>query len=236
MGARSRTLAPDPAELVLPDQGDIVSRVRAVGSDGSVVSVVVGRTAVARIDSCDLEPLGLAAGVPWTGELASRVGDAAAALAARKHALRLLASRPRAKADLVRRLRRAGHKDRHASAAADALESAGVIDDRAFAEAAAGSLASRKGVSRRAVETKLRTRGVAADEARRAAREATEHIDERQTAVELATRRVERQQKPSDPAAARRRLYAFLLRRGFNADDARHATEAALAAQPDDLD
>ncbi|MEL6796653.1 MAG: RecX family transcriptional regulator, partial [Planctomycetota bacterium] len=61
-------------------------------------------------------------------------------------------------------------------------------------------------------------------------------LDERETAVELATKRANRQRQPADPTAAKRRLFAFLLRKGFNSDDARYAVEQALrdAAADDD--
>ncbi len=233
---RSRTLAPDPSALVEPDGLKTVTRLRATGSDGTTVSVVVGRVSVAKVDAHDLESLAIAPGTPWSADLAERLFDAAARLAARKHALRLVAARPRARADLVRRLRVAGHADRHASAAADALERAGVINDTDLAEAAAASLASRSGVSRRAIETKLRQRGIPASDAARAALRATQDLDEREAAAQLALKRVSRQRRTENPMAARRRLYAFLLRRGFNSDDARHAVERALAAVPEELD
>ncbi|MEL6497365.1 MAG: RecX family transcriptional regulator [Planctomycetota bacterium] len=224
----SRTLAPDPAELVAPDQGDTVTRLRSIGTDGTSVSVMVGNKSVAKIDASDLEQLQVAAGAEWTADLADQLFDAAAKLAARKHALRLVAARPRARADLIRRLRIAGHADRHAAAAADALENAGVINDADLAEAAATTLASRAGTSRRAIETKLRRRGISAADASKAAGRATEDLDEREAAVELATKRASRQRQPTDPTATKRRLFAFLLRRGFNSDDARYAVEQAL--------
>ncbi len=234
--ARSRTLAVDPAELVEPGRGDTISRLRTVGADGTTISVLVGRVSVAKIDARDLEALGLAPGDAWTPDLAARLHEAASALAARRHALRLVAARPRARADLIRRLRLAGHRESHAAAAAEALAASGIIDDTALAEATATSLAGRAGTPRRAIETKLRKRGIAAPEAAQAARAATEDLDERQAALDLARKRVSRQRPPTDPQAARRRLYAFLLRRGFDADDARHAVERALAGDADELD
>ncbi|MEO1584026.1 MAG: RecX family transcriptional regulator [Planctomycetota bacterium] len=233
---KSRTLAPDPASVAEPDGEARVSRIRSVGADGSVVSVMVGRSSVAKIDAADVAKVGVRVGDDWTTDLAARLWDAARRLAAQRHALRLVAARPRARADLEQRLRRAGHAASDAAAAAEALEAAGIIDDAAFAEAAASTLAARKGSSRRAVETKLRKRGVAASDAAKAAAEATRDIDERQAAVDLAARRVARQQPPTDPHAARRRLYAFLIRRGFDHDDARHAVDRAYADRPHDLD
>lgn len=234
--SRSRTLASDPADLVQPDRGDTVSRLRSVGSDGTTISVMVGKVSVAKIDARDVETIGVATGAPWTAELAQRLFDAAGALAARRHALRLVAARPRARADLIRRLRLAGHADRHAAAAADALERHGIINDAELAEAAAASLANRSGTSRRAIENKLRQRGITASDASKAAAQATEGLDEREAATELAIKRVSRQRPPTDMQAAKRRLFAFLLRRGFSSDDARHAVEHALAGQPDELD
>ena len=214
----------------------MVTRLRSIGTDGTTVSVIVGNKSVAKIDASDLEQLEVAAGAEWTTDLAGQLFDAAAKLAARKHALRLVAARPRARADLIRRLRMAGHADRHAAAAADALENAGIINDAELAEAAATTLAARAGTSRRAIETKLRRRGISAADASKAAGRATEDLDEREAAVEVATKRASRQRQPADPNAAKSRLFAFLLRRGFNSDDARYAVEQALrdAAADDD--
>ena len=139
----SRTLAPDPAELVAPDRGDVVTRLRSIGTDGTTVSVIVGNKSVAKIDASDLEQLEVAAGAEWTTDLAGQLFDAAAKLAARKHALRLVAARPRARADLIRRLRMAGHADRHAAAAADAHAHAATADggtDTVRSRAALGRL------------------------------------------------------------------------------------------------
>jgi SOS response regulatory protein OraA/RecX len=102
-----------------------------------------------------------------------------------ERALRLLASRPRARREVESRLRRAGFDAAEVTSELDRLEDVGLLDDGAFAReladhltgrgsarrAVAGALAS-KGVSRQTIEQTLA--GLEGDESLRALEVATE--------------------------------------------------------------
>lgn len=224
----SRTVPADPAELVPPEPGMLVTRLRSVGSDGHAIAAVVGRTTVAKLRTTDALELGLEVGTPWTAELADRLWTKAKTYAARSHALRLVAARARTRADLIRRLKLAGHHETDAADAADALIEAGIVNDEAFADAAAGQLAERRGMSRRGIEMKLRQKGVPSDTARQASRAARSAETDTEAALAIASGRLQRMRSVDDEAVARRRLTGYLLRRGFDHDDAFRAVDAAL--------
>ena len=235
--SRSKRAVPEhPAEIVPPDGEATITRLRAIGSEGQTIAVVVGRKTVAKLRASDADALGLAKGQLWTLRLADAVAIHARTHAARTHALRLVAARSRTASDLVRRLTRAGHAERDAREAAEALCSAGIINDVRFAEAAAATLADRRGMSRRGIELKLRAKGVPADTARRAASEARDAEDDTASARELAAKRLSRMTSIEDEAVAKRRLLGFLLRRGFDHDDAFAAVDAALRDRREALD
>ncbi|MEM8756466.1 MAG: RecX family transcriptional regulator [Planctomycetota bacterium] len=224
----SRTLAQNPAELVPPDDALTITSIRML-QDGRTAAVTVSRRTVARVRAADLETLGIAPGMSWTDDLAATLYDAAKRHAAQTHALRLTAARARTSRDLVRRLTMAGHARPHAEAAAELLADAGIIDDNAFADAAASSLAARRDTSRRGIEQKLIAKGVDRPAASKAAAEHRDAETDADNAHHLAARRIGRMRSIDDPQATRRRVVAYLQRRGFGLDDALPAVDAALA-------
>ncbi len=229
----SRTLATDPREIVPPEPGARISTLRPVGTDGSSLSIVVNRRKVATVETAWAMDRGLTSEMPWTQELADEVFAAAKLRAAFAHAIRLLGTRQRSSFDLVRRLKQAGHAESDARAATDRLIAIGVLSDEDFAKRAAEQLARSGKYGTRAIETKLRTKGVPGDLARSAARAGVEEEGVEDAAAAVAQKRA-RQLTRLEPEVARRRLYAFLIRRGFDHDEAREATRAALSAEPDD--
>ncbi|HED53948.1 MAG TPA: RecX family transcriptional regulator [Phycisphaerales bacterium] len=223
----SRTLAPDPAERVPPGPDAVVSSVRLIGTDGSTAAILVGRTRVARVDAMEIRRLGIESGTRWTAELAGRVHDAARAHAAYRHALRLIGAGQRSREDLKQRLVRAGHRESDASAAVDRLVEAGLVDDQAMAERLAEHLASGSRLGRRGIEYKLRRKGLSSALSREVSARALEHADTAEMAAELARKRIGRM-AGLESHVIQRRLFGFLIRRGFSVDDARRAVESAM--------
>jgi regulatory protein len=130
-------------------------------------------------------------------------------------AVRLLSRRDHSVAELRGKLTRRGHAPAAIAAAIDRLTSLGYLDDRRFATAWAGAaLRSGRGVGAR-LRLELQQRGVAADLIAETLEHLAEEHDERQVLAQLVSRRFAR----FDPATAddreRRRVYAFLQRRGF---------------------
>ncbi len=153
--------------------------------------------------------------------------DEVAALATWDAANRLLAVRARSRLELRRQLLRKGEPAPLVDLVLDRLERAGYLDDADFARQFVRSRSLMRGMSRRRVQQELAKRGVPRDLAEPAIAEvfAEEGVDEY-----AAVERLARKKLPSlgklDPAARRRRLYAFLSRRGFESDDIQHVLGA----------
>jgi regulatory protein len=144
---------------------------------------------------------------------------------AKDRALRLLAVRWRSQAELDERLRQAGFEPDDIASAIEDLTRAGLVDDARFARAVVADRAGRRLSGDRAIRTALFQKGVSAEVAATAMEAAG---DEAERALELARKRASRM-AGSDPAAAFRRLYGLLARRGFGPGVAREACRAALA-------
>lgn len=178
------------------------------------------RTAVAAVESratatADLPPLSADA------HEAARAG------------LRLLRYRPRSEHELRRRLRDSEHEGDAIDEALGRIRAWGLLDDAEFAAEWVRGRRRRRGRSRGALERELRDKGVA--EAHIA--DAVAGIDEdeeRERATELVRARLARISGASrrDHTGERRRLVAFLARRGYPTGLAMAVVDAELAAWP----
>ncbi|MFM9996859.1 MAG: hypothetical protein ACKVU4_13790 [Phycisphaerales bacterium] len=147
--------------------------------------------------------------------------------AALRAATRALAARPLTRVALIELLVKRRHATEAAHAAADQLERAGFLSDQAAADAIAQSRASR-GDSPALIEQKLREKGADATTARRAAASVTSGRAENATALELARKRVRAAPPSLSVEGLRRRVFAFLARRGYEEDVAAAAVERAV--------
>lgn len=191
---------------------------------GRYAIVVDGKTyATLGIDA--LERLQLAVGGSVEGR-GDAIADEAAALHTYDRALNMLAARARSSRELERLLVRKGEEPRHVRAAIDRLQAAGFLDDAAFARQVARSRLSGGGRSARRVRQELARKGVERSVADESVRDVVddEGIDERALAVAAAEKKL-RALRGLEPDVRRRRLYAFLARRGFAPDAIRHATD-----------
>src|SRR5580765_5616972 len=146
--------------------------------------------------------------------------------AAREAALKLLERTRRTRSDLARRLRDKGYASAVIESVLARLAEVGLVDDVEYARAFLEARARRRTAGRRRLEQDLRARGVSADDiaAARARLEAREgHEDETAGARRVIAQAARRYAK-LDPRARRQRLYALLMRRGFDGD----TIEAAL--------
>ena len=143
---------------------------------------------------------------------------------ARDRALRLLGTRWRSRAELERRLLKAGFEPEEISAALEDLAAAGLVDDRRFAEELVRSRARGRLLGDRAIQAALAASGVDPGLRQEALRGAG---DEAERAMTLARKKAARM-VGEVPEAATRRLYGFLVRRGYGPGIARDATRAAL--------
>jgi regulatory protein len=221
------------------------ARVKAIEEHGRKA----GRFTV-RLETAPGQPRGSARSATVSAELLERLGlrvgasldvpqvvalrDAAAALATYDRALNLLAFRARSSADLRRKLVEKGEPPALAEQAVAKLEALGLLNDEDYArQVARGKLLG--GASRRRVQQELWRRGVTRDVADDAVADvvADEDVDEEGSAAAVARRKVASLAKLDAPTR-RRRLYAFLARRGYDHAAIRAAMKAAL--EPGDAD
>jgi regulatory protein len=146
-----------------------------------------------------------------------------------ERALTMLAARGYATAELRRRLVRSGFAATDVEAVVGRLTAAGLLDDAAYARQLTRSKLLDGGAASRRVRRELAARGVGHPVADAAIAEvmADEDVDESHLAEQLACRRAIALAR-FDRATQRRRLYAYLARRGYDADDIRRAVKVAL--------
>jgi len=176
-------------------------------------------------------------GVVVDDALASKLRDEAATAAMYDRALNLLSFRARSARELQRRLTEKGESRERADGVIQRLRHLGLVNDAEFARQLTRSKMS-VGASRRRVHQELFKRGVARD----VADEAVEQVVEEEglsdaDSIERIARKKWRTLTALDEATRRRRLYAFLARRGFDADDVSRVVRqlAGEAAENDDL-
>jgi regulatory protein len=190
---------------------------------------------VATLSLDGIERLGVRIGVAYTDSLANRVTVEAAALHTFDRALAMLAARPRAARDLERMLVRKGEPADHVAAAVERLISLGILDDAQFARQFSRAKISGAGLSRRRLQSELWRRGVARDVIDAALAEVLveDEVDEDAQIAQVAAKKL-RTLRSADPATARRRLYAFLARRGYEGSAIRRVMDALPANGEDD--
>ena len=145
---------------------------------------------------------------------------------ARAICLRLLTARPCTRAELATELRRRDVPAEAADAVLARFDDVGLIDDRAFAAAYVERRQRTRGLSRRALATELRRKGVAGEDVDEAVSVVTDD-DERALARALVERRLASVRAlPYDKAVAR--LVGMLARKGYGAGLAYAVVREAL--------
>lgn len=111
----------------------------------------------------------------------------------------------------------------------DRLEGVGLLDDAALAETLVRTQHERKGLGRGALTAELRRRHIDQEHID-AALEQVDDDDEQSRATELAIKRAS-QLSSYDLETAKRRLTAFLMRKGYSSSVVRAATDEALSGR-----
>jgi regulatory protein len=144
-------------------------------------------------------------------------------------ALDMLARAPRSVRDLRRRLLLKGEPEVAVDVTIERLTSAGLLNDAAYARAFVRSKVASQGFSPRRLQQELAKRGVARDVADAAIAEVfhDESIDESAN-IERVARKKLKTLRGLDADTQRRRLFAFLARRGYSVDDVRAVVRAVL--------
>jgi regulatory protein len=187
--------------------------------------VEVDRGRFASLPSAALEPLSLQVGAALEPAVLDRLRELADVEAAQRAALRALARRAHARLDLQRRLVKKQHPPAAVEAALERLATRGLLDDRRFAEQYAALRATRgKGPAR--LLRDLLAQGVERRVAEQAVRRALEEegIDPELEARAVAAKRA-RQLAGLPVPVRKRRLLAFLVRRGYAGAEVKQLVE-----------
>jgi regulatory protein len=161
---------------------------------------------------------GLAIGRIVDALLRAKLERAVREVACYDKALDTLARRARSAADLARWLKEKEFTSEEIEPAIERLTSLGLLDDVAYARGFARTrLGAGRGFGPRRVAMELGRKGVAREVVESVLRELAEEEgggDEREAAEAVAVRRA-RGMSALEPAVRQRRLYGFLVRRGF---------------------
>jgi regulatory protein len=188
--------------------------------------VLVDGKSYATLSLDALERLQLAVGRSIVGA-EDRIATEAAQLKVYDRALNMLACRARSSAELARSLVRKGETKELADRAVARLQEQGLLDDAAFAQSFTRAKVLGAKQSKRRVQQDLARKGVSrsVSDAAIATVFEDEGVDQREV-VEQAARKKLRSLTKLDGVVRRRRLYAFLARRGYDGEDIRRAMES----------
>lgn len=168
-----------------------------------------------------IERLDIHVGAEVSDRVVAEITRETEALHTYDRAVTLLAAHARASKELERLLVRKGEPAALAKAAVARLAEQGFLDDASFARQFARTKLAG-GLSRRRMQAELARRGVARDVADAAIDEVVvdDDVNEADACDRIATRKM-RSLRDLPPDVQRRRLYAFLARRGYELDDVR---------------
>jgi regulatory protein len=142
-------------------------------------------------------------------------------------ALDMLARAPRSARDLRRRLLLKGEPEAEVDVTVERLTASGLLNDAAYARAFVRSKIASQGFSRRRLQLELAKRGVPRDIAEAAVVEVLHDDDVDEAAnIERVARKKLRALRGLDQETQRRRLSAYLARRGYDVDDVRAVLQA----------
>ncbi len=177
----------------------------------------------------------LAPGRLLDGPEAERLTAGAHRLRVFDRAVNLLAMRGRSTRALRVALRRRGAPPEDVDAAVERLHALGALDDAAYARTVAESRKGSTGMTRRRAVQVLAAKGVDSRTATDVAREVFGEVDETEAGVAQAERRL-RSLTKLDPAVRRRRLHAWLARRGYTGTSIRIILQRVLNSRTEDDD
>ncbi len=171
----------------------------------------------AELDAGVVAELGLREGTVLSDEELAEARVAGEKPLAMNRALNILGYRARAKGELGQRLLRAGYAEETVGEVLSRLEELGYLDDEEFARERVRAGACKYGPRR--ILGDLRRSGVDEEVARETVEEEFDRRSEYQAALELVRRRYNTGEDPGDAGLGlARRIYGFLMRRGYSAD------------------
>ena len=143
---------------------------------------------------------------------------------ARNNAYSLLRSRPRSEYEIRQRLRLKGYEASVIDAVVELLRRSGYIDDKKFARFWVDSRMHSNPMGEVVLKQELKEKGVRGSIIEATLEDAHKSYDEYEVAFSMAKERFNRLKK-LDRRKAAKRLYDFLLRRGFKFDTVQRIVE-----------
>lgn len=195
--------------------GCITTLKAQVKAPGRVSVFIDGRFAFGVNRDVVLE-FGLKKGLELSEELQLRILDRESEFRARSTALNFIAYRTRTEEEIRRRLARSEFREGVIDSVVEFLKRSGLVDDQAFAVSYAEGRFKTGGYGPRRVHHDLRRKGVGRAAADRAIDEVFSESDEViSRARELGSRRWEKLTREEDERKRRKKVYDFLVRRGY---------------------
>lgn len=172
---------------------------------------------------------GLEEGAVLSEEEVAALAAAGDVARAYRRAVRYLRPRPRSRRELAQRLGRYGYGAPVVDAVVERLSSQGLLDDDAFAAAWIRDRVALKPKGRRVLRLELAARGVAPERVEAALAANLPDTEEALARRALTPRREVWRAKGE--RRGRRAAFAFLIRRGFDADLARRLADEIFSAE-----
>jgi len=194
-----------------------ITAMRPTKRDPDRVAIHVAGRFAAALSTRSATELGLAVGRPCDAAMLRRIEQTATVDKAVKQSLSRLGRRMLSRGQLDRKLRELGHDETVRDAALDRVTRAGLVDDRAFAEALIRQVKRSRPAGTRLLRQKLREKLVDPEVIDAVLAEQRDPDADAEAATALAQQRAA-QLRRLDPTARRRRIYGLLARRGFDPD------------------
>jgi regulatory protein len=221
--------SPDEATTETPRAGRITA-LRPTKHDPDRVAVDIDGSFAFAIPATLVADQRLEVGDALDGERVSALLSADQAARATEAALVFLGYRPRSEKEVRDRLRRGGYEQDAIDHTISQLHEWRYLDDADFARRWVENRTAHRPRGKRLLQQELRHKGIDTETAREAIDDAD--LDETGAAEVLARRRIPTYAE-DDPAAIRRRLGAYLARRGYGYDVIRTALDRALGEAED---
>jgi len=207
-----------------------VTGLRQSSGRGGLVWVYLDGERVARLRVSDVEELGLRRGLKLGEALKTEVMIRAQRVEAWEYAVRLLGLRSRSRVELGRCLKTRKLDQSIVEAVLDELERLGYLDDREYARRLAEEAVKTGRLGPAAIRVKLRQQGISDEVAEDAVEKAMAGADEEELALRVAEKRL-RSMEGLERHTRRRRLQAFLGRRGFSGEIIYNVLQRVIPAE-----
>ncbi|MFO0658836.1 MAG: regulatory protein RecX [Polyangiaceae bacterium] len=192
-------------------------------------SIEIDGSSVGLLSVDSISRLGLREGIEIDDTKLASIVHEVAVVKAFDRAILMLTARSRARRELAMALRRTGEPSEAIEPALERLDRLGYLDDAAFARAYVRSKVATAGAGKGKIRGDLLRKGVSKPIADAAIEEVfdEQEVVEEDVVIALAQKRL-KSLSGLDRETQRRRLYGFLARRGFGADDVMRAVRAVI--------